>query len=139
MKKLCCNSGQGPNNFTSCSCIDDQQSSAVRELCESDCGFFIPFIVIIFVMMFLTFWVTMPSTMATLRCVKDKERSLAVGLQTMAIRLLGSIPGPVLFGYFIDRTCIQWDSSCGKQYYSIPLYLRTFAPFNIFERKALKL
>jgi len=109
-----CSSSQGPNNFTSCSCIDDQQSSAVRELCERDCGFFIPFIVIIFVMMFLTFWVTMPSTMATLRCVKDKERSLAVGLQTMAIRLLGSIPGPVLFGYFIDRTCIQWDSSCDE-------------------------
>ena len=89
-------------------------STALREKCHSDCGYIIPFLVIVFVLIFLTFWVTMPSTMATLRSVGEDERSLAIGLQNILIRLLGSIPGPVMFGYFIDRTCILWDSSCGE-------------------------
>ena len=58
----------------------------------------------------------MPSTMATLRSVGDEERSLAIGLQNIVIRLLGSIPGPVMFGYFIDRTCLLWDIGCGESY-----------------------
>ena len=67
-----------------------------------------------FVLIFLTFWVTMPSTMATLRTVGEEERSLAIGLQNIVIRLLGSIPGPVMFGFFIDRTCLLWDIGCGE-------------------------
>ena len=74
----------------------------------------IPFLVIAFLLIFLTFWVTMPSTMATLRSVGDEERSLAIGLQNIVIRLLGSIPGPVMFGFFIDKTCDLWDTSCGE-------------------------
>lgn len=30
----------------------------------------------------------------------------------MMVRLLGMIPGPVLFGALIDNTCIVWQKSC---------------------------
>ena len=103
----------GSNNFTSCSCIGDS-STAIRQQCDTGCSYFIPFVVITFILIFLTFWVTMPSTMATLRCVQEHERSLALGLQNIFIRLLGTIPGPVMFGYFIDNTCNLWNKSCGE-------------------------
>ena len=109
-----CSANVGLNNFTQCSCVMEESASAVRKLCESDCGYLIPFVIVTFILIFLTFWISMPSTMATLRCVREHERSFALGLQTIIIRLLGSIPGPVLFGFFIDRTCLLWDnSSCG--------------------------
>ena len=40
---------------------------------------------------------------------------MAIGLQSIIIRLIGSIPGPVLFGYFIDRTCLLWEPTCGEK------------------------
>ena len=109
-----CRASSGANNFTQCGCVQAEAASAVRQLCGGDCGYFYPFLVVCFVLIFLTFWITMPSTMATLRSVREHERSMALGLQSVVIRLIGSIPGPVLFGYFIDRTCILWDKSCGK-------------------------
>ena len=110
-----CRSSLGLNNFTDCGCVGDREASAMRHLCEGECGYFYPFLVICFILIFLTFWITMPSTMATLRSVRDHERSMAIGLQSVIIRLIGSIPGPVLFGYFIDRTCLLWEPSCGKR------------------------
>ena len=58
--------------------------------------------------MFLTFLISMPNTSATLRSVQMENRSMAVGLQTMIARIFGSIPGPILFGHFIDNTCTLW-------------------------------
>ena len=58
--------------------------------------------------MFLTFLISLPNTSATLRSVHMENRSMAVGLQTMIARVFGSIPGPILFGHFIDNTCKLW-------------------------------
>ena len=58
--------------------------------------------------MFLTFLISMPNTSATLRSVQMENRSMAVGLQTMIARIFGSIPGPILFGHFLDNTCTLW-------------------------------
>merc|ERR1712112_473815 len=62
--------------------------------------------------MFLTFLVSMPNTAVTLRSVKMEHRSMAIGLQSIIARLIGGIPGPIMFGYFIDRTCLLWQQSC---------------------------
>ena len=43
-----------------------------------------------------------------------EERSLALGIQSIIIRLVGSIPGPVLFGYVVDRVCLLWEPGCGQ-------------------------
>ena len=58
--------------------------------------------------MFLTFIISLPNTSATLRSVEVENRSMAVGLQTMIARVIGGIPGPILFGHFIDDTCSLW-------------------------------
>ena len=46
------------------------------------------------------------------RCVPDNERAYALGLQWIFLSLLGSLPGPVLFGIFIDKSCDLWEKTC---------------------------
>lgn len=48
------------------------------------------------------------------RCIPDKQRSFALGIQWIIIRTLGSIPGPVTFGAVIDQTCLFWLNPCGE-------------------------
>ena len=40
------------------------------------------------------------------RCFPPHLRSLAVGVQWILIRTLGTIPGPIIFGAMIDQTCM---------------------------------
>jgi len=108
----------GNNNFTGCSCITDSISSATRKTCDDGCNYLNYFLPTCFFSMFLTFLVSMPNTAVTLRSVKMEHRSMAIGLQSIIARLIGGIPGPIMFGYFIDRTCLYWrqtdDSSNGS-------------------------
>lgn len=46
------------------------------------------------------------------RCVPDNERAYALGVQWIFLSLLGSMPGPVLFGIFIDKSCALWEKTC---------------------------
>ena len=46
----------------------------------------------------------------TLRSVPLAQRSYALGLQMGLIRVLGAIPGPIVFGILIDKTCILWNT-----------------------------
>ena len=123
-----CSSSLSSNNFTDCACIpgivypggsaDDFYArlggSAERRICASDCGLLIPFIIVQFCGVFLTFFATMPSVVASLRAVREEERSLALGLQSIILRVVGSIPGPILFGVFMDKACSLWEQTCGK-------------------------
>lgn len=87
--------------------------SAIREKCPSTCNLMLVFLVIFFVVMLLTFVISLPAVSATLRCVPDSHRSFALGLQWIVVRLLGTIPGPILFGALIDNTCTLWQTTCG--------------------------
>jgi solute carrier organic anion transporter family, member 4A len=57
------------------------------------------------------------------RCVQDSQRSFALGIQWIKVRLLGTAPAPLLFGIFIDESCILWETtSCGSGKGSCRLY-----------------
>lgn len=49
---------------------------------------------------------------AITRCVPDNQRTYALGLQWLFLCVFGSMPGPVLFGAFIDKTCVLWEETC---------------------------
>lgn len=36
------------------------------------------------------------------------------GLMLMLTSLFALIPGPIIYGYIIDSTCIVWSNDCGK-------------------------
>ncbi|XP_049549041.1 solute carrier organic anion transporter family member 4A1 [Anopheles darlingi] len=107
--------------YRDCTCINatfhgNQYGSydAVNKMCESQCGNHLwIFVGLCCLVMFFTFGATMPALSATLRCVHDDQRSFALGIQWIKVRLLGTIPAPMIFGRLIDDTCILWqESSC---------------------------
>ena len=44
------------------------------------------------------------------RSVPPAQRSYALGMQMDLVRVLGAIPGPIVFGALLDKTCILWNS-----------------------------
>ncbi|KAB0404614.1 hypothetical protein E2I00_017061, partial [Balaenoptera physalus] len=48
-------------------------------------------------------------------CVCDRQRSFALGIQWIVVRTLGGIPGPIAFGWVIDKACLLWQNQCGQQ------------------------
>nr|XP_040237134.2 solute carrier organic anion transporter family member 4A1 [Anopheles coluzzii] len=111
--------------YRDCTCINatfhGEQSAlygggsydAVNTMCQSRCDHLWIFVMLCFLVMFFTFLATMPALSATLRCVHDDQRSFALGIQWIKVRVLGTIPAPMIFGRLIDETCILWqESSC---------------------------
>jgi len=106
-----CSQSSESNSFTNCVCIDDG-GSAERKICETDCNSFILFVFITIAGIFLTFFTTSPSVSASFLAVQENEKALSYGVLSITFRLVGSIPGPVVFGTFLDRSCLQWESTC---------------------------
>lgn len=55
------------------------------------------------------------ATDSVCRAVAEEQRSLALGVQSVLWRLLGSIPGPLLFGVIFDSSCNYWQFECGRR------------------------
>ncbi|XP_047357253.1 solute carrier organic anion transporter family member 4A1 isoform X8 [Vespa velutina] len=85
---------------------------AVNTTCTSTCSYLWLFVVLAFCNMFVTFLCTMPALSSTLRVVRDDQRSFALGIQWIKVRILGTIPAPMVFGALIDETCILWQENC---------------------------
>eukprot|EP01006_Ploeotia_vitrea_P028795 TRINITY_DN61422_c0_g1_i1.p2 TRINITY_DN61422_c0_g1~~TRINITY_DN61422_c0_g1_i1.p2 ORF type:complete len:127 (+),score=60.36 TRINITY_DN61422_c0_g1_i1:154-534(+) len=69
----------------------------------------------LFFIMFFTFMNNVPSTTVLLRSLADQYRPLGMGIQNASIRVLGFIPGPILFGVVIDSTCKFFETDCGSE------------------------
>lgn len=68
------------------------------------------------------------------RCIADEQRSLALGLQSVFFRALGTIPGPIIVGALFDVSCVYWQEECGDRgncwvYENYDLSLRMFGVF----------
>ncbi|KAF6020599.1 SLCO4C1 [Bugula neritina] len=81
--------------------------------CPQKCGLFGLFIPVAFLLFFFTFMMGSPLVMATLRVVPEKQRAYAVSFQWVFYDfLVGSLPGPIIFGSMIDASCSLWDEEC---------------------------
>ena len=50
------------------------------------------------------------------RCVPDNQRSFAIGVQFLVMRLLSFLPGPIIIGATFDSQCITWGyDGCGRK------------------------
>uniref|UniRef100_A0A8C9FXZ8 Solute carrier organic anion transporter family member n=1 Tax=Pavo cristatus TaxID=9049 RepID=A0A8C9FXZ8_PAVCR len=49
------------------------------------------------------------------RSIQPEDKSFAVGIQFMLLRVLAWMPGPVLYGSAIDTTCILWEKKCDRK------------------------
>ncbi|KAM9682745.1 solute carrier organic anion transporter family member 4A1 isoform 2-T2 [Dama dama] len=109
----------GQKVYRDCSCVPQNFSSgfghATAGKCTSTCQRKPLLLVFIFVVIVFTFLSSIPALTATLRCVCDQQRSFALGIQWIVVRTLGSIPGPIAFGWVIDKACLLWQDQCGQQ------------------------
>ncbi|NWS79956.1 SO1C1 protein, partial [Toxostoma redivivum] len=107
--------------FFNCSCVgtseSSQSSSAVVGPCQKgdECPkMFLYFLVISVITSYTLSVGGTPGYILLLRCIKPHLKSFALGIYTLAIRVLAGIPAPVYFGVAIDTTCLKWGSKrCG--------------------------
>ncbi|XP_077990525.1 solute carrier organic anion transporter family member 4A1-like [Glandiceps talaboti] len=115
---------EGERVYDLCTCISVSNSAtylngtsymAVPGKCPNGCNSELYFILLIVIASFFTFMNEVPGRIATLRCVPHSQRSFALGLQMIMVRIFGSIPGLVTFGTVIDRACLLWGEKCGER------------------------
>ncbi|KER32484.1 hypothetical protein T265_12812, partial [Opisthorchis viverrini] len=83
--------------------------------CAHECNRIVFFIVILTSCLFLTGVIQNPLLMVTMRSVGHGERAFALGVQFVIIRLLASMPSPIVFGRVIDGACRFWRYGCGRR------------------------
>ncbi|KAM5245927.1 solute carrier organic anion transporter family member 4A1 [Ctenodactylus gundi] len=105
----------GRKVYQDCSCVPTSFGNATAGKCTSTCPRKPLLLVLLFVVIIFTFLSSIPALTATLRCVCDQQRSFALGIQWIVVRTLGSIPGPIAFGWVIDKACLLWQNQCGHQ------------------------
>ena len=119
----------GTEFFHSCVCIEGELPSgwgnATAGKCESTCTLLPVFLALFAVLILVTFMASMPALSATLRCVPEKHKSFALGIQWIIIRCLGTIPAPITFGALIDQSCSLWQSNCEENQGSCYFYNNT--------------
>lgn len=106
---------QNGGNYSDCSCIENA-GTASNTKCSSDCTFpyLVLFLIIMFVSLLANFMTYTPKTVVVLRSVRPEDEDMAIGLLQVASKLMGSIPGPIIFGFVFDQVCQLWEPDCGE-------------------------
>ncbi|XP_036894298.1 solute carrier organic anion transporter family member 2B1 isoform X5 [Sturnira hondurensis] len=122
--------------YTNCSCVVGDGTVSAGS-CDSACSHLVlPFMLLIGLSAALACITHTPSFMLILRGVKKEDKTLAVGIQFMLLRVLAWMPSPVIHGSAIDTTCLHWAWSCGRRavcrYYDHDLLRNRFIGLQFF-------
>ncbi|XP_072137429.1 solute carrier organic anion transporter family member 4C1-like [Mobula birostris] len=104
--------------YEECSCVQKviSEFDARKGKCGSTCGNMPLFLGIFLFCVIFTFMTSTSITTAVLRCVPDTQRSFSLGINWTFVRILGAIPGPIIFGIVIDYSCVLWNQDeCNNQ------------------------
>ncbi|XP_077439773.1 solute carrier organic anion transporter family member 2A1 isoform X1 [Vanacampus margaritifer] len=119
----CTNFTKSPDNthavqlYTNCRCISGSQGHARPSPCANQCPhFLLPVILVLSAGALIACLTHNPMYMMLLRSVASEEKSFAIGVQFLLMRLLAWLPAPALFGMAIDTSCIWWKRVCGKKF-----------------------
>ncbi|XP_072028946.1 solute carrier organic anion transporter family member 4C1-like isoform X1 [Amphiura filiformis] len=113
-------------SFAECSCLEltntNSTLTASSGKCPKDCGYLPLFLVTFVIVMIFHFMSGVPGISCLLRSVPESQRSLALGVQWLILRLLGTIPGPIVYGATLDTSCLLWQETCDGDQGSCFLY-----------------
>ncbi|KAH7719202.1 Protein F53B1.8 [Aphelenchoides avenae] len=113
--------------YFNCTCAPESTKGGFKRVkkgyCESKCRGLFAFLFLFAPFCFFTFAVAVPLITVVLRTVDYAERSFALGIQWILVRIIGTIPAPVLFGWIFDVSCIkQHLDPCSGEHGSCMLY-----------------
>ncbi|XP_048191168.1 solute carrier organic anion transporter family member 1C1 isoform X2 [Perognathus longimembris pacificus] len=137
--------GSGKNIILhNCSCVglsipEPGNSSGRMGRCQKDNGCpqrFYYFLVLSVLVSYILSLGGIPGYIIILRNIKPQLKSFAIGIYSLAIKLLAGIPAPVYFGVLIDRACLKWGSQkCGGRgscrFYDSGLFRRIYLGLTI--------
>lgn len=93
--------------YLNCSCVPESTRGGWRRVkrgtCESKCRGLFAFLILFAPFCFFTFAVGVALITVVLRTVDYDERSFALGIQWILVRVIGTIPAPVVFGWLFGR------------------------------------
>ncbi|VDN60463.1 unnamed protein product [Dracunculus medinensis] len=99
--------------YHNCSCVPNGTKFGPKTVkngfCESKCTGLFGFLIMFAPFCFFAFAIGVPLISVVLRTVDYAERSFALGIQWILVRVIGTIPAPVLFGWMFDVSCIRYD------------------------------
>ncbi|XP_077990592.1 solute carrier organic anion transporter family member 4C1-like [Glandiceps talaboti] len=110
--------------FYDCSCVwnsttlsRDHYGYANEGKCDSGCeAWKLPvFLFLFFIIMIFVFARMVPGTITQMRLVPDNQRAFAMGIGSLATKLLGGVPAPIIFGVAIDKSCALWHHDCEQR------------------------
>ncbi|XP_011366722.1 solute carrier organic anion transporter family member 2B1 isoform X1 [Pteropus vampyrus] len=122
--------------YTNCSCVAGGGPVQAGS-CDSACSHLVlPFMFLVCLGVVMACVTHTPSFMLILRGVKKEDKTLAVGIQFMLLRVLAWMPSPVIHGSAIDTTCVHWAQTCGRRavcrYYDHDLLRNRFVGLQFF-------
>uniref|UniRef100_A0A8D1CKF4 Solute carrier organic anion transporter family member n=1 Tax=Sus scrofa TaxID=9823 RepID=A0A8D1CKF4_PIG len=110
--------------YYNCSCIKEGLTTSDNEgdfidarhgTCASKCYKLPLFLAFVFSTILFSAFANVPSILTILRIVSDKQRSLALGVTFVILRIFGTIPGPIIFKIVGKASCLFRDTEhCGS-------------------------
>ncbi|KAG7205509.1 hypothetical protein KM043_007490 [Ampulex compressa] len=87
--------------------------TAVPGACPVDCmhKFYI-FLTVVCLLKFSGATGRASNFLVSVRCVDEKDKTVAMGFGLTIMSLFAFIPSPILFGFILDKTCLVWGKTC---------------------------
>lgn len=107
--------------FDECSCVDavihhEFKQTAKSGPCPIDCqSQLMMFLVVMCFMKFIGSTGRASKFLVGIRCVEERDKTVAIGFGMSLIRLLASVPSPIFFGYILDHACVAWGKTCARK------------------------